>query len=85
MSTISVLQSSQESKHIGWSLSARHTVTKGSSDGHRQTKCWVLIARTAGIECPFHGVILGHYFEQANCSFLYLVDYNFVFFYDASW
>lgn len=47
--------------------------------------CWVLIARTAGIECPFHGVILGHYFEQANCSFLYLVDYNFVFFYDASW
>ena len=21
-------------KHIGWSLSARHTVTKGSSDGH---------------------------------------------------
>ena len=48
-------------KHIGWSLSARHTDTQGPCDGRRQPIKWALIARTVGIECPFCGVIFGQF------------------------
>lgn len=48
-------------KHIGWSLSARHTGTQGPCDGHRQPIKWALIARTVGIECPFYGLIFGQF------------------------
>ena len=42
-------------KHIGWSLSARHTGTQGPCDGHRQPIKWALIAHKMGTHCPYGG------------------------------
>ena len=43
-------------KHIGWSLTARHTGTQGPCDGHRQPIKWALDAHRTGNESPSLGL-----------------------------